>query len=142
MVYHGAFDEVTTRRIRPAFDSILLRPRMLRNVANRELSTTVLGQKISLPVMAAAAGQHQYAHPDDELATARAAAAVGTALGARACLIGKPLFYALAVDGENGVRRIFEILKNEPGFAMAMCGVRTIDDIDPSLVTRPELAAF
>ncbi len=64
------------------------------------------------------------------------------ALGARACLIGKPLFYALAVDGENGVRRIFEILKNELDFAMAMCGVRTIDDIDPSLVTRPELGAF
>ncbi len=330
MVQRGAVDEVTTRRIRPAFDSILLRPRMLRNVANRELSTTVLGQKISFPVMSASPGRHQYADPDGELATVRAAAAVGTvmvrshfsdysleemaeaakgprwfqlyvypdreftkeciqraeaagysaivltfgapsgaqadtrnnfvdpemtpgnlvqrnpdgrlrpvpaladvdlsmtwsilewiravtslpivvkgimsphdarlavengaagvivsnhaarpfdgpittiealpyvvdavggrcevyldggvrrgidvlkalALGARACLIGTPLFYALAVDGENGMRHIFEILKNELDLAMAMCGARTIDDIDPSLVTRPELAAF
>jgi isopentenyl diphosphate isomerase/L-lactate dehydrogenase-like FMN-dependent dehydrogenase len=63
------------------------------------------------------------------------------ALGARACLIGKPLFYALAVDGEHGVRHIFEILKNELDFAMAMCGVRTIGDIDRSLVTRPQLHA-
>lgn len=336
MVHHGAFDAVTTRRTRPAFESILLRPKMLRNVANRDTATTVLGQTISFPVMPAPPGQHQYAHPDGELATARAAAGVGTvmvlshfsnysleevaqasdgprwfqlyvypdreytrdciqraeaagysaialtvsvpsgpqavlarevetrnhfpypdmpqgnlmkkgsdgvprllpiladfdpsltwstldwirsvtslptvvkglmsphdarlavdngaagvivsnhaarlfdgaittiealpaivdaveercevyldggiwrgidvlkalALGARACLIGKPLFYALAVDGENGVRHIFEILKNELDFAMAMCGVRTIADIDRSLVTRPELRAF
>ena len=80
MVQRGAVDEVTTRRIRPAFDSILLRPRMLRNVANRELSTTVLGQKISFPVMSASPGRHQYADPDGELATVRAAAAVGTVM--------------------------------------------------------------
>ena len=70
MVHHGAFDEVTTRRTRPAFESILLRPRMLRNVAKRDTTTTVLGHTIACPVMPAPPGQHQYAHPDGELATA------------------------------------------------------------------------
>ena len=337
MVYHGAGDEVTTRRIRPAFDSVLIRPKMLRDVSNRDLSTTVLGQKISFPVMPAPPGQHQYGHPDGELATARAAAAVGTvmvlshfsnysleevaaagngprwfqlyvfpdreftrdsikraedagysaivltvsapsgpqeaytareverrngfvyptmmqgnlmvtqsdgttalmnkmarfdnsinwsildwirsvtslpivvkgisttedaslcvengaagvvvsnhaarlfdgplttiealpevvdavagrcevyldggvrrgidvlkclAIGARAVLVGKPLFYALAVDGENGVKDILQMLQRELDFAMAMSGVRTISDIDRSLVTWPELTHF
>jgi isopentenyl diphosphate isomerase/L-lactate dehydrogenase-like FMN-dependent dehydrogenase len=335
-VYYGAYDEVSTRRIRPAFESILLRPKMLRNVADRDTSTTVLGQRISVPVMPAPPGHHQKGHPDGELATARAAASVGTgmllshysnysmeevaaasdgfkwfqlyvfpdrdytretiqraedagysaivltvsapasgmaasgrdrdtrtriiaqdmmqgnlmytgpdgveramhkesrfdasitwdildwirsvtslpvvvkgicspedgrlaaengaagvvvsthaarlfdgpittiealpylvdavagrcevyldggvrrgidvlkalALGARACMIGKPLFYALAVDGENGVRHILEILRDELDFAMAMCGARTVDDIDRSLVSRPTLVPF
>ena len=78
MAHRGAFDEVTTRRTRPAFDSILLRPSMLRNVANRDTTTTVLGHTIACPVMPAPPGQHQYAHPDGELATCRAAGTIGT----------------------------------------------------------------
>ena len=333
----GAFDEVTFRRTRPAFESILLRPRMLRNVGDRDTSTTILGQRIGLPVLSAPPGQHQYAHPDGELATARAAAAVNTimilshfsnysleevaavcqgpkwfqlyvfpdraytktciqraeaagysaimvtvdvpvrrrllgrsidkeidarnkvqaplmrqgnlmrqeadgvyrlmpepfdpsltwsildwlrsvtplsiivkgiltaedaklcvehgadglvvsnhaarlfdgaitaiealpevvdtvagrcevlmdggirrgidvlkalALGAKAVMIGRPLFYGLAANGENGVRHTFDILRNELDFAMAMCGIRTLDQIDRSLVTWPELMPF
>ncbi len=74
----GAFDEITTRRNRAALEAIALRPRFLVNVWERDLSTTVLGQKISLPVMLAPAGSHCVAHPEGELATARAAGAAGT----------------------------------------------------------------
>jgi isopentenyl diphosphate isomerase/L-lactate dehydrogenase-like FMN-dependent dehydrogenase len=71
--------EANTRNL-DAFAALTLRPRVMRNVANRDLSTTVLGEKISLPVMIAPAGSHQRGHPDGELATARAARAAGTIL--------------------------------------------------------------
>jgi 4-hydroxymandelate oxidase len=76
----GQMDEVTKRRNRSAFEAIALRPRYLRNVEERELSTTVLGTTISLPVMISPAGMHSWVHPDGELATARGAGAAGTLL--------------------------------------------------------------
>ncbi len=69
----GAMDEFTTRRNRSAFEALTLRPRFLRDVSNRDISTTVLGQKISMPVMISPAGSHMIAHPEGELATARGA---------------------------------------------------------------------
>ncbi len=69
----GAMDEITTRRNRTAFDALSLRPRFLRDVTDRDISTTVLGDEISLPVLLAPSGQHMLAHPEGELATARGA---------------------------------------------------------------------
>ncbi len=74
----GAFDEITTKRNRAAFNSIALRPRFLVDVQDRDLSTTVMGHKISFPVMISPAGQHRVAHNDGELATARAAGSAET----------------------------------------------------------------
>ena len=69
----GAMDMFTTRRNRTAFEALTLRPRFLRSVEERNLSTTVLGEKISMPVVLAPAGSHMRAHPDGEVATARGA---------------------------------------------------------------------
>lgn len=60
-----------------AFDRWRLVPRMLRGSAERDLSCTVLGTKMAAPVMIAPIGVQTLAHPDGELATARAAAALG-----------------------------------------------------------------
>lgn len=76
----GATDEITIRRTRAVFDSIMMRPRMMVDISQRDLSTTVLGQKINLPVMMDPAGNHGAAHEEAELATARAAGAVGTVM--------------------------------------------------------------
>ena len=76
----GATDEITLRRTRAAFDSIMLRPRMLVDISQRDLSTTVLGQRIEFPVMLDPTGGHGRAHPEGELATARAAGAMGTVM--------------------------------------------------------------
>ena len=73
----GATDEITIRCTRAVFDSIMIRPRMMVNVSQRDLSTTVLGQKIALPVMLDPAGNHSAAHPDAEIASVKAAGAAG-----------------------------------------------------------------
>jgi 4-hydroxymandelate oxidase len=76
----GATDELSLERNRRAFESWALRPRVLRDVSRLDLSTTVLGTKIALPVLIAPCGGHKKAHPEGELATYRAAASRGTVL--------------------------------------------------------------
>ena len=80
----GAFDEVTLRRNRSALDAVALRPRFLVDVRNRDLSTTVLGQQVTFPVLIAPAGGYAVAHPESDLATARAAGAAGTIMAVSA----------------------------------------------------------
>jgi len=74
----GATDEISVERNRRAFESWALRPRVLRDVSALDLSTTVLGTKVSLPVLIAPCGGHKRAHPEGESATYRAATACGT----------------------------------------------------------------
>lgn len=78
--YGGADDEVTLRRNREAYQDISLRYRVLVDVAERDLRTTVLGSRIELPVLLAPTAFHKLAHPDGEVATARAASAAGTTM--------------------------------------------------------------
>ena len=58
------------------------------------------------------------------------------ALGARACLIGRPYMYGLGAGGEAGVDRVLAIFGSELERAMALLGCATIADIDPSMVDR------
>src|SRR5215204_2910807 len=60
------------------FSRLRLRPRVLAGVGERNLVTTVLGQRIEFPVMIAPAGSLQRCHPEGELAAARAAGRMGT----------------------------------------------------------------
>ena len=76
----GATDEITINRTRQAFDSIMLRPRMLVDVDQRDMSTNVLGQRIDFPVMLSPAGHHIRAHPDAEIATVKAANAMNVGM--------------------------------------------------------------
>jgi len=76
----GAEDEVSLRRNREAFDRWALRPRVLVDVSQRDLTTTILGQPVSMPILVAPMSFHGLAHPDAELATARATAEAGTIL--------------------------------------------------------------
>jgi isopentenyl diphosphate isomerase/L-lactate dehydrogenase-like FMN-dependent dehydrogenase len=74
----GAGDEITLRANRSAYERIWIRPRALADVRTRDLSTTVLGTRISLPVMLAPCSFGRMANSEAELAVARAAAAVDT----------------------------------------------------------------
>ena len=74
----GARDEQTFRGNLAAWGRWWLVPRMLNDVSTVSLGTTVLGHPIALPIMVAPMASQRMAHPDGELATARAAADAGT----------------------------------------------------------------
>jgi lactate 2-monooxygenase len=76
----GAGRGKTIRANREAFDEWQIVPRMLRDVSERTLERTVLGTKLPAPVLLAPIGVQTVAHPDGELASARAAAHVGIPL--------------------------------------------------------------
>ncbi|WP_407562043.1 alpha-hydroxy-acid oxidizing protein [Streptomyces sp. 184] len=67
----------TARANREAFDRVRLVPRMLTGATERSPATTVLGSALPAPVLLAPVGVQSIVHPDGELATARAAAALG-----------------------------------------------------------------
>ncbi len=74
----GSDDERCLARNQAAFSEIALHYRVLVDVAHRELATTVLGQRISLPVVVAPTAFHKLAHEEGELASVRAAGDAGT----------------------------------------------------------------
>ena len=73
----AAEDEVTARRNEAAFEDYELLPRVLRDVSSVDLSTTVLGTPVSMPVMLAPTGMTRLFHHDGETAAARAAHRAG-----------------------------------------------------------------
>jgi lactate 2-monooxygenase len=76
----GAGSEATMRANRDAFERCRLRPRMLTGNVERELGVDVLGTRSPAPFFLAPIGILSIAHPEGELAVARAAAAAGIPL--------------------------------------------------------------
>lgn len=74
----GAGEELTLRANTAAFDDIWFRPRSLVDVSTCDLSTTVLGKRVAMPLLLAPCGMARVAHSQAELAVARAAAEAGT----------------------------------------------------------------
>jgi isopentenyl diphosphate isomerase/L-lactate dehydrogenase-like FMN-dependent dehydrogenase len=56
------------------------------------------------------------------------------ALGARGCLIGRPIFSGISVDHEHGAERIMEILKDELIRCAYQCGVEDLSEVSPKIV--------
>ena len=73
----GAGAEETVRANREAFDRWRIVPRMLRNVASRNLSVNILGTEMPAPVMLAPIGVLSILHPEAEVAVGRAGAGLG-----------------------------------------------------------------
>lgn len=63
------------------------------------------------------------------------------ALGATACLVGRPQLWGLAVGGEAGVARMLEIFRSELDRAMGLCGLRSIAEIDGAVLMRSQPVA-
>ncbi|KAJ1973531.1 hypothetical protein H4R35_004071 [Dimargaris xerosporica] len=64
------------------------------------------------------------------------------ALGAKAVFLGRPVLWALAYNGEQGVKDMLRILQDELELAMALCGCTTIEAITPQYLQHtPELMA-
>ncbi len=60
------------------------------------------------------------------------------ALGARACMTGRPLLYGLAAGGEAGAAHAMRLLADELRMAMALAGCPTVTAVDRSWVTSAE----
>lgn len=77
----GSTDQRTLNANTTSLSRFQLRSRVLVDVRNLDISTTVLGRKVSFPLCCAPAGIQAMAHPDGEVGTARAAAKVGVLQG-------------------------------------------------------------
>lgn len=76
----GAADELTLRANRQAWDALQLRPRVLQPLAGGHTRVQLLGRTLAHPILLAPVAYQTLAHPDGELATAHAAAALGAGL--------------------------------------------------------------
>lgn len=74
----GAGRQETLLENKRAFQKYKIRPRCLRNVSQRDLSTTILGEKISMPIGISPSAMQRMAHPEGECANVRAVQAMGT----------------------------------------------------------------
>ena len=121
----GSADEITLSRNRTAFDAISINPRFLVDVSRRDLTTTVLGETISFPVMIAPAGGQRQVHPDGERATARAAGDAGTLM-------------ALPTSSGYGIEEVAEAATGPLWFQLYHFN----DEVTEILVTRAKAAGY
>ena len=123
----GAGDEITLRTNRTAWETLALRPRACVDVSQRDLRTQVLGQPIGLPVLVAPMAFQCLAHPDGEVATARAAAALGT----------------IAVLSTLSTKRLEEVAQSQPvPLRWFQLYVHRDRSLTQRLVERAEAAGF
>jgi (S)-2-hydroxy-acid oxidase len=70
----GANDMITLRENRDAFARLRLMPKVLVDVSNINIETTILGDKIASPICVAPSAMQRMAHDHGECATSKAAA--------------------------------------------------------------------
>ncbi len=63
---------------------------------------------------------------------------IALALGANACLIGRPYVYGLALGGADGVRQVIENIVAELDLTMGLLGVARIDDLSRDLLVAAD----
>jgi len=74
----GANDEITMRENHAAYDRIKLKYRVLKDIRNRDLRTSILGHLVSMPLVIAPTAFHKMAYPEGEIATVKAAGNAGS----------------------------------------------------------------
>ncbi len=103
----GAGSEETIRANREAFRRRRIVPRMLRDVSTRDLAIELLGTALPAPLLLAPIGVQRIVHPDGELATARAAAAIGVPMIASTA--SHFTLEEIAAAGGRGAPRWFQL---------------------------------
>jgi len=125
----GSGDEVSVRENELAWSRIRLRPRVLVDVGACDLATTVLGRPVAMPVLTAPCGMNVLAHPDGELAVARATAAAGI-VQVLSTMAGHSLEHVAAASDAVGGARWFQLYCHRDR------------EITRELVNRAEAAGF
>ena len=77
----AADDEITYKRNTAAFDDVDLVPNVLRGVENVDMSVSVMGQKLDMPIYCAPTALQRLFHHEGERAVAKAATKFGTMFG-------------------------------------------------------------
>jgi lactate 2-monooxygenase len=123
----GAGAEATMRANLEAFERRRLRPRMLSGNADRDISVEVLGTRSPAPFLLAPIGVLSIAHPEGEVAVARAAAATGVPM-------------VLSSAASHSIEEIAEAMGVAPRwFQLYWVNDR---DVALSLVSRAEAAGY
>jgi isopentenyl diphosphate isomerase/L-lactate dehydrogenase-like FMN-dependent dehydrogenase len=130
----GAGDEVTLHDNVAAYGRWVLRPRVLVDVEGCSTATTVLGQELSMPIVVAPVAFQRVAHPDGEVAMARAAAATDTAIclstlststAAEVAATGALRWFQLYVFRDEGVTKELVAQAVDNGFSALVLTVDT-----------------
>ena len=92
----GSDDESTLRRNTESFNDCDLVPNILASVGKPDLSTTLFGKKIDMPIFLSPAAMQRLYHPDGDKASARAAEKFNT-------------FYSISFSGNNTIEELSNI---------------------------------
>jgi L-lactate dehydrogenase (cytochrome) len=115
----GSYSQETLRANRADLERIKLRQRVLVDVSQRDLATTIVGEKVSLPLALAPIGLCGMQHGDGEILACRAAQAAGIpftlstmsicSIEDVAKAVGKPFWFQLYVMKDRGfIRALIE----------------------------------
>ena len=109
----AADDEVTYRRNTEAYENCDLVPNVLTGIKDIDMSTTVMGQKIDMPIYCAPTALQRLFHPDGEIGVGLAAEKFGTMFGVSSLgtasiqeiskLISTPKLFQLYVHKDEGL---------------------------------------
>ena len=122
----GAGDELTVARNCAAFERLLFEPRVLVDVAKREQSTVVLGERVSTPVLVSPTGMAGLCWPKGEVEAARGAQQAGT-------------IYTLSTHSSCTIE---EVAAGAPGPLWFQLYVWQDRDLTRSFVDRARAAAY
>jgi L-lactate dehydrogenase (cytochrome) len=132
----GADDEVTLRRNTAGFEQCDLVPNVLRGVASVDMSVTVMGQKLAMPVYCSPTALQRLFHHDGERAVAAAAAKYGTMFGVSSLgtvsleelrnAHGTPQVYQFYYHRDRGLNRAMMQRAKQAGIDVMMLTVDSI----------------
>ncbi|XP_054011973.1 2-Hydroxyacid oxidase 1 isoform X1 [Hylaeus anthracinus] len=123
----GAGEEYSLKLNIEAFRKFRIRPRFLRDVSKREISTVVLGERISMPLGVAPSAMQRMAHPDGECANVRAAEAAGT-------------IYTLSTISTSSIEEVAEAAPK--GIKWFQLYIYKDRNVTSNLIKRAERAGF
>ena len=122
----GADDESTLRRNTEAFNNCDLIPNVLANVGTPDLSTTIFGKKINMPVFLSPTAMQRLYHHEGDKASARAAQKFGT-------------FYSMSSMANTSIEEISKISSGPKLFQLYVHKDKSITD---DLIERSKKSGF
>jgi len=127
----AADDEITYKRNTEAYNTCDLVPNVLAGINNVDMTTTVMGQKLKMPLYCAPTALQRLFHYEGEIAVAKAAEKLGTMFGVSSLgtasieeiseLVTTPKLFQLYVHKDKGLNKdLIERCKNSNFEAMCV----------------------